>query len=533
MDRIRWSEKSMPFGSIVNNPNITKPVLVLIGNKPIVVGEKISGEFITASPCKVSGDRFDVLEQEIVLSSKHTGLWRVISRATTQKEGHIHRLTTKDIESVHKQDSLNKRDTPRSYISIREIEAFELIARSNSAAVASGKQIERRLKPIEENVEFEITDATEVEYTPSEGERTSQDYVTQPKTKQPLLLSLLLPGVVEHEQVIRNRVLRALHCVTKGETRKRHFLVEINELPCEIRPVASEGSAELRYIHSTQNLFDYILNHGNDTILYVKLLRGDPPMKAVEFDGYMVLKSIISGDKIPICRVEDLEITLVNPDLPVKVRLPPRGEYSWHDLPEVRAAEVQCVQLSLALFARHESEMYIATERQKSRKQSYSEPTYNQTLRTSNSHKSFNAVKKHREECEKVFGNNNSSSSSSYGTKTRTSAKDDRYTQQAPISNQTLFNGMVHRYDAVQPRECSSAQNKTHSVLPYHDRGKYSRTGTEHEKLDKRYDEQDSYDHIQRTTIEENPIHAKSNKNKSRTSANAKEEKISVYNKHQ
>ncbi|CAF4751444.1 unnamed protein product, partial [Rotaria magnacalcarata] len=378
MDRIRWSEKSIPFGSIVNNPNVSKPALVLIGNKPIVVGEKISGEFITASPCKVSGDRFDVLEQEIILSSKHTGLWRVISRATTQKEGHIHRLTTKDIESVHMQDSLNKRDTPRSYISIREIEAFELIARSNDTAVASGMRIERRLKPIEENVEFEITDATEVEYTPSEGERTSQDYVTQPKTKQPLLLSLLLPGVMEQEQVIRNRVLRALHCVTKGETRKRHFLVEINELPCEIRPIASEGSVELRYIHSSQNLFDYLLNHGNDAVLYVKLLRGDPPMKAVEFDGYMVLKSIINGDKIPICRVEDLEITLVNPDLPVKVRLPARGEYSWHELSEVRAAEVQCVQLSLALFARHESEMYIATERQKSTKQSYPEPTYNQ-----------------------------------------------------------------------------------------------------------------------------------------------------------
>ncbi|CAF5180654.1 unnamed protein product, partial [Rotaria magnacalcarata] len=60
MDRIRWSEKSIPFGSIVNNPNVSKPALVLIGNKPIVVGEKISGEFITASPCKVSGDRFDV-----------------------------------------------------------------------------------------------------------------------------------------------------------------------------------------------------------------------------------------------------------------------------------------------------------------------------------------------------------------------------------------------------------------------------------------------------------------------------------------
>ncbi len=44
-----------------------------IGTKAIIVGEKINGEFIMASPCKVSGDRFDVMEQEIVLSSKHTG----------------------------------------------------------------------------------------------------------------------------------------------------------------------------------------------------------------------------------------------------------------------------------------------------------------------------------------------------------------------------------------------------------------------------------------------------------------------------
>jgi hypothetical protein len=48
--------------------------LVQIGNAAIVVGEKINGEFIMASPCKVFGDRFDVMEQEIVLSSKHTGI---------------------------------------------------------------------------------------------------------------------------------------------------------------------------------------------------------------------------------------------------------------------------------------------------------------------------------------------------------------------------------------------------------------------------------------------------------------------------
>lgn len=83
-----------------------------------------------ASPCKVSGDRFDVLEEEIVLSSKHTGVWRVISKSTSNKEGHIHRLTTKDLERIHKQDVRNERTTPRAYICIRDIEAFELVVHS-------------------------------------------------------------------------------------------------------------------------------------------------------------------------------------------------------------------------------------------------------------------------------------------------------------------------------------------------------------------------------------------------------------------
>lgn len=89
MDRVRWSEKAIPFRSLVDNPAIQKPalgreinrspisidavLLVQIGTKAIVVGEKINGEFIMASPCKVSGDRFDVMEEEIILSSKHTG----------------------------------------------------------------------------------------------------------------------------------------------------------------------------------------------------------------------------------------------------------------------------------------------------------------------------------------------------------------------------------------------------------------------------------------------------------------------------
>jgi hypothetical protein len=56
-----------------------------MGSKAIIVGEKINGEFIMASPCKVSGDRFDVLQQEIVLSSKHTGLPNI----NTKKNDHL------------------------------------------------------------------------------------------------------------------------------------------------------------------------------------------------------------------------------------------------------------------------------------------------------------------------------------------------------------------------------------------------------------------------------------------------------------
>jgi len=82
----------------------------------------------------------------------------------------------------------------------------------------------------------------------------------------------------------------------------------------------------------------------------------------MEFDGYMVLKSSLHGDKIPICRVEDLEVTLVSPDLPIKVRLISKTEQNWRSLSEVRAAEVQCMQLALALLARHESEMYVTLD---------------------------------------------------------------------------------------------------------------------------------------------------------------------------
>ena len=287
--------------------------LVQIGAKPIIVGEKFNGQFIMASPCKVSNDRFDAVEQEFVLSSKHTGvfsmrqkkikkirdfvlisgLWKVISKITSKKEVRIHRLATKDIERIYKQDIQKKRTTPRSYICTKDIEVFELHLRNNGKfiyfvpfyfilclsfyqdpTIVNGYRIERRIKHIKENVEFQVSDIGEAEYTPTEGERTSQDFVIVPKTKSNALLQLFIHGTKEKEKLIRNRVLRSLSCTIKNDPHKRGFLLEVNEKPCDIRPIASEGSRELRYLHSTQNLFNYMSKYGNDTSLYVKLLRG-------------------------------------------------------------------------------------------------------------------------------------------------------------------------------------------------------------------------------------------------------------------
>lgn len=130
------------------------------------------------------------------------------------------------------------------------------------------------MKPIEENIEFEILDAGEVKYTPSEGELTSQDYIKVARSKQNTILQFFVPGLNLEDYLIRNRAVRALYCATKNETRRRHFFLEVNEQPCEIRPIAFEGSTELRYLHSTQNLYDYMSSYGEDAVLYVKLLRG-------------------------------------------------------------------------------------------------------------------------------------------------------------------------------------------------------------------------------------------------------------------
>lgn len=59
------------------------------------------------------------------------GIWKVLSKSTSRKEGFIHRLTTKDIESIHKQDFQNERSTPRTFICMKDIEAFELIFRNH------------------------------------------------------------------------------------------------------------------------------------------------------------------------------------------------------------------------------------------------------------------------------------------------------------------------------------------------------------------------------------------------------------------
>lgn len=115
----------------------------------------------------------------------------------------------------------------------------------------------------------------------------------------------------------------------------------------------------------------------------------------------MVLKSVLNGDRIPICRTDDLEVTLVNPDFSAHVKLP-IGDNNWRSLPEIRAAEVQCMQLSLALLARHESEMYVTIETEKNTS-NYLQSNSNNDKREVNSRRSSEALKKHIEECQQLF----------------------------------------------------------------------------------------------------------------------------------
>jgi hypothetical protein len=140
---------------------------------------------------------------------------------------------------------------------------------------------------------------------------------------------------------------------------------------------------------------------------------GDPPIKAVEFDGYMVLKNALNGDRIPICRVEDLEVTLVNPDLSIRVKLP-KGDQTWRSLPEYRAAEIQCMQLSLALLARHESEIYVTIETEKNTS-NYLQSNSEQEKRSQTS----DAGKKNLDESEQINDNQGSVSKSTNNVHSR------------------------------------------------------------------------------------------------------------------
>jgi hypothetical protein len=115
----------------------------------------------------------------------------------------------------------------------------------------------------------------------------------------------------------------------------------------------------------------------------------------------MVLKNMLNGDKIPICRIEDLEVTLVNRTLPVRVKLP-TGEPTWHSLPKIRAAELQCMQLSIALLARHESEMYVTTEMEKNGA-SFLQSNDNHDEQVSTSRRTSDTIKKQSEENERKF----------------------------------------------------------------------------------------------------------------------------------
>ncbi|CAM4760280.1 unnamed protein product [Rotaria magnacalcarata] len=361
MEQIRWNEKWIDFRNLVDNSTIKKPTLVQIGNKPTVVGIKISGQFIVASTCRFSNDKCIPMEQEFILSSKHQGIWKVIYKGTLKRRSYIHRLTTTDIERIYILDAEKERSTRRSYICTKSIEAFDLMVYDEEdKTVADRRRIDRKMKRIEENVEFEVYDIGEVEYTPREGERTSQDYVAASKVKS-RRFSFLMSSVQEKELLIRNRVLRSLYCITKNETHQRRFFLEVNEQSCDIRPIASEGSRELRYLHSTQNLFNYILSYDNTIPLCVKLIRGELPVKAVDMSDYLIFHRVLTGDHVPLCRVKDLEISLASPDLPLKLKVP-IDENRWYSISEVHSAELLCMQLSLALFSRFESEVYVRIE---------------------------------------------------------------------------------------------------------------------------------------------------------------------------
>ena len=172
----------------------------------------------------------------------------------------------------------------------------------------------------------------------------------------------------------------------------------------------------------------------------------------------MVLKSTLNGYKIPICRVEDLEITLVSPDLPVKVRLPDREEAVWRSCAELRAAEVQCMQLALALLARHESGVYVTNEEEKNTRNDL-ESNYNEEQGALHTGQSSRSLRKYREECEKVFGQSRLPKLRS------TDDGDDRRPAQSmarQFRNLTLGNKETQRHESTGPSKANTLP-RTHT----------------------------------------------------------------------
>ena len=158
----------------------------------------------------------------------------------------------------------------------------------------------------------------------------------------------------------------------------------------------------------------------------------------------MVLKNTLNGNKIPICRVEDLEITLVSPDFPVKVRLPTKNDHQWRSVSEIRAAEIQCMQLALALLARHESEMYVTSGAERTTAnylQSYS----NDEDQRQKSREIVDVRKKHLEDCEKVFGNS-----------TKGKIDDDMYPYQS--TEKQSRNSTISRQNRIPKQQSVSSE---------------------------------------------------------------------------
>lgn len=93
---------------------------------------------------------------------------------------------------------------------------------------------------------------------------------------------------------------------------------------------------------------------------------GDFPKKTAEFGGYIMFRKSLMGDQVPICYAHNYQLSLVNPDSFSKTKLP-MDNNKWHSVPEFHTAELQCMQLSLALFSRHESEVYVTFENEQSK----------------------------------------------------------------------------------------------------------------------------------------------------------------------